>query len=84
MNDSGKGIATNSQDAIPFFVFSFEEATRAMQLLLNRFMPLISGETGPTPHRGEGTGPHQADTAGRTAVMYRIRLTEKTGRVEKR
>jgi nitroimidazol reductase NimA-like FMN-containing flavoprotein (pyridoxamine 5'-phosphate oxidase superfamily) len=61
-----------------------EEASRVMQLLLNRYLPLLGSETGPSQRKEEGTGAPEAHMTGRTAVIYRIRLTEKTGRFEKR
>lgn len=61
-----------------------EEASRVMQLLLNRYLPLLGSETGPSQREEEGTGAPKANMTGRTAVIYRIRLTEKTGRFEKR
>jgi uncharacterized protein len=65
---------------------SGEEASRAMQLLISRLMPLTASETGPSL-QGEGTASseaHRGDTAGKTAILFRIRLQEKTGRFEKR
>jgi hypothetical protein len=64
-----------------------------MQTLLDRLMPLMASASGQPSH---GLGPdgvpsgsaqraaevHRADTAGKEAVLYRIRLTEKTGRFE--
>jgi nitroimidazol reductase NimA-like FMN-containing flavoprotein (pyridoxamine 5'-phosphate oxidase superfamily) len=61
-----------------------DEATHAMQLLVNRLMPLMTSETAASSQRTESTGSHRASTAGRTASVYRIRLTERTGRFEKR
>lgn len=64
---------------------SGEEASRAMQLLIERLRPLITSETGPSPHE-DGTASseaHRGDAAGKTAVVFRIRLQEKTGRFEK-
>jgi uncharacterized protein len=61
-----------------------DEANRAMQLLINRLMPLMVSETAQSSQVAERTGSHRADAAGRTASVYCIRLTEKTGRFEKR
>jgi uncharacterized protein len=68
---------------------AFEELTgkdeqRALQLLINRLMPLLPSATahpGAGTHDAEG---HAHDTAGRTPVLYRITLSEKTGRFETR
>ncbi len=65
---------------------SGEEASQAMQLLIERLRPLIASETSPAPH-GDGTvssEAHRGDAAGKTAVVFRILLQEKTGRFEKR
>lgn len=59
-----------------------EEATVAMKKLINRLMPLMSSETSQPTHGLEGT--HRMDTHLMKAVVYRIRLKEKTGRFEKR
>ncbi len=61
-----------------------DEAIHAMQLLVNRLMPLTTSETAASSQGTESTGSHRADTAGRTVSVYRIHLTEKTGRFEKR
>lgn len=56
----------------------------ALELLVNRLMPLLPSATahpGAGAHETEG---HTPDTADRTPVMYRIVLSEKTGRFEKR
>ncbi|MGZ4558151.1 MAG: pyridoxamine 5'-phosphate oxidase family protein [Mycobacteriaceae bacterium] len=77
---------------------SFEElqgdaATSGMQTLLDRLVPLMASASGQPSH---GLGPdgvpsgsaqrvaedHRADTAGKGAVLYRLRLTEKSGRFE--
>jgi len=57
-----------------------EAAERGMRILLDRLRPLITSESSTPTH---GTS-HAADTAGHTAVLYRIALEEKTGRYEKR
>ena len=61
-----------------------DEATHAMQLLVNRLIPLMTSETVASTQITESTGSPSADTAGRSVSVYRIRLTEKTGRFEKR
>jgi len=53
-------------------------------LLLDRFHFLATGETGLSPSLPGGTSSHRIDTSGRPAVIYRIRLTKKTGRFEQR
>lgn len=53
-----------------------EEAVAALRRLVARLAPLMASETArPT---------HGADTRGRSAVLFRIRLTERTGRFEAR
>ena len=74
-----------------------EEAVAGLQILLQRLQPLATGETstlstpaqgvqgGVQPHWAPSpTGDHRAFTGRRPAVLYRIRLEEKTGRFEKR
>lgn len=59
-----------------------EDAGRCMQLLVDRFLPLMTSESA-TPSHGMQAA-HRADTTGHTPVMYRLRLSDKTGRFEKR
>jgi nitroimidazol reductase NimA-like FMN-containing flavoprotein (pyridoxamine 5'-phosphate oxidase superfamily) len=58
-----------------------DEAERALQLLVNRIKPLLAAPTIPQAQhsRVEDT---QHDLAARRAVVYRIWLTERTGRFE--
>jgi nitroimidazol reductase NimA-like FMN-containing flavoprotein (pyridoxamine 5'-phosphate oxidase superfamily) len=58
------------------------EATRAMDLLLDRLLPLLAG-TGPLITGGEARTTLAADTPVEQLVLYRIRLRERTGRFEK-
>jgi len=61
-----------------------DEEQRALQLLVNRLMPLLTSATahpGAGVHDAEG---HAHDTTGQRPVLYRILLNEKTGRFEKR
>ena len=60
-----------------------EDARHAMGVLMERLMPLITSASS-TPTHGMDPGSHRADTAGKTAVAYRIVVDEKTGRFEKR
>ena len=60
---------------------SGEAAREAMGLLMERFAPLMTSETSRPPH-----GLHEATIARGErppAVIYRIRLSEKTGRYER-
>ena len=78
---------TNWQSVIAWGTFeelSGEAAQQGMQLLLDRFHFLATGETGLSPSFPGGTSSHRIDTSGRPAVIYRIRLTRKTGRFEQR
>lgn len=58
-------------------------ADQALAHLLGRLLPLTA--TSETSHPPKDlTHQHRAQTEGLRAVIYRIRLTEKTGRFEKR
>lgn len=59
-----------------------DEAAAAMTKLIGRLMPLMASETSQPTHGLEQT--HHKDTRLVKAVVYRIRLKEKTGRFEKR
>jgi nitroimidazol reductase NimA-like FMN-containing flavoprotein (pyridoxamine 5'-phosphate oxidase superfamily) len=66
----------------------FEELTGdaekdAMRLFLDRMEPLQMSETAISPHRAPAEVP-ALDLQGQPMVFYRIRLTERTGRFEKR
>ena len=58
-------------------------AAHAMGLLMDRLLPLMPSQTA-TPHEIAPSETHRRDVAQRPAVVYRIVLTEKTGRFEKR
>jgi uncharacterized protein len=58
------------------------EATRAMDLLLDRLLPLLAGEGAPATH-DEARATLAAGTAVEHLALYRIRLRERTGRFEK-
>lgn len=60
-----------------------EDAARAMDFLLERFIPLTISETA-EPGHGAPRPSHGAEEKHRKAVLFRIRLSEKTGRYEKR
>lgn len=66
----------------------FEELTdkdsqmKGMQLLMNKLKPLLTSETAQPSHGLERT--HEHDVKGFHAVVFRIRLSGKTGRFEKR
>ena len=59
-------------------------ATKAMEQLMSRFLPLMASETAHPSHGLGAPSPHRQDTGGKKAVLYRIRLDEKSGRFEKR
>jgi nitroimidazol reductase NimA-like FMN-containing flavoprotein (pyridoxamine 5'-phosphate oxidase superfamily) len=64
-----------------------EEAEKAMHLLVGRLTPLISEEGGHLPHPWNdhgGSTEHILHRASRHGVVFRIRITEKTGRYEQR
>lgn len=54
-----------------------DDARRGMQVLLDRFRPLMVSETAQPTHGMGAAGPI-------VAIAYRIRLREKTGRFERR
>ncbi|MGA7671725.1 MAG: pyridoxamine 5'-phosphate oxidase family protein [Nitrolancea sp.] len=61
-----------------------EEASRAMEMLMERFLPFLgsTSETMPAPHRpGPGSAAHSGN---HQAVVYRICLRERSGRYETR
>jgi hypothetical protein len=62
------------------------DASKAMELLMERFLPFMgtTSETLMAPHPDEG-GPGQAHKSGNhQAVVYRIRIVERSGRFETR
>jgi len=61
-----------------------DEASRkeGMNILMNRLKPLMTSETAQPSHGLSES--HKHDTAGFHAVVFRIKLNEKTGRFEKR
>jgi nitroimidazol reductase NimA-like FMN-containing flavoprotein (pyridoxamine 5'-phosphate oxidase superfamily) len=56
---------------------------QAMRLFLDRMEPLQVSETALSPHRAPAGVP-ALDLQGQLMVFYRIRLTERSGRFEKR
>lgn len=60
------------------------DAARAMALLVDHLQPFMTSETSQPTHGLEASDLHRDDAAGHHAVIYRITLTEKTGRFEKR
>ena len=60
-----------------------DEEKEAMRLFLDRMEPLLASETAISPHRAPAGVP-ALDLQGNPMVFYRIRLTERTGRFEKR
>ena len=59
-----------------------DEAARAMEMLLDRLLPLLAGEA-PLATRGEARATLAAGTPVEDLVIYRIRLRERSGRFEK-
>lgn len=51
---------------------------------MDRLLPILSSESAVPSHALEPSAVHRADVAGRTPVVYRIAITEKTGRFEQR
>lgn len=59
-----------------------QQAEDAMQVLLERLLPLLTSETA---HPFDpGNSQERRETRGFNGIIYRIRLKEKTGRFEKR
>ena len=59
-----------------------DEAKSAMQKLISRLMPLMTSQSSEPTH---GLDPvHQPETLHLKAIVYRIKIEEKTGRFEKR
>jgi uncharacterized protein len=56
------------------------DARLAMQKLINKMQPLITDETSLQTH---GIETNQLETGGKKIIVYRIKITEKTGRFEK-
>ncbi len=65
-----------------------EDAKRGMATLMQRVMPLLTSETAQPSHGMPGAAPHPgahaADVGHVSAVLFRIRLTERIGRFERR
>jgi nitroimidazol reductase NimA-like FMN-containing flavoprotein (pyridoxamine 5'-phosphate oxidase superfamily) len=61
-----------------------EDAKSAMQVFLDRMEPILASETALSPHRSPAVGGPAIDMKGDVAIFFRIRLTERTGRFEKR
>jgi len=59
-----------------------DEAKSAMQKLISRLMPLMTSQSSEPTH---GLDPaHQMETLHLKAIVYKIKIEEKTGRFEKR
>lgn len=77
---------TNWRTVIAWGIFEELEGAeehRAQRRLIERFAPYMTSETA-QPTAGPRTAEDTFDPAARRAIFYRIRLTEKTGRFEKR
>jgi nitroimidazol reductase NimA-like FMN-containing flavoprotein (pyridoxamine 5'-phosphate oxidase superfamily) len=66
-----------------FEEFTGDAEKEAMRLFLNRIEPLQASETALSPYRAPTDIP-ALDLRGNPMVFYRIKLTERTGRFEKR
>lgn len=63
------------------------EAETGITLLVERLTPLISAKGGPLPHPWDdhgGSSEHILHRASRHGVVFRIRITDQTGRYERR
>lgn len=65
-----------------FEELSGPEAKEAIEKLIDRFKPYLASETAHPLEPGESAD--RRETTGFNAVLYRIRIREKTGRFEKR
>jgi uncharacterized protein len=61
-----------------------EEASRALQVLQNRFSGITTSETSSSAPGLKPSILKSGETKYRDAVLFRIQITEKTGRFEKR
>lgn len=63
-----------------------EEASRAMELLMERFLPFLgsTSETMPGPHADRQSATSVSGSGNHQAVVYRICLSERSGRYETR
>lgn len=61
-----------------------EEAGRVMHRFVEQLLPLMTSVTAEPTHGLQPSQTHRRDVAGRTSVIWRIELGEKTGRFEKR
>ncbi len=63
-----------------------DEASRAMELLMERFLPFMgmTSETLMAPPEGMAMPGHGSKSGNHQAVVYRIRISEATGRFETR
>jgi len=60
-----------------------DEAVAGLRHLVDRLRPFMTSATAQPTHGLDGPA-HQGDTAGHVPVLYRIRLTDRTGRFERR
>lgn len=61
---------------------SSEEAEEALNLLMARLVPVVASETS-RPSRDMMPSTHGRQVRGREPVVFRVRLTEKSGRFER-
>ena len=66
-----------------FEELSGDDEHRALQLLIDRLMPLMPSVTADPRTDAHLTGTHAHATGGQAPILYRIALTDKTGRFEK-
>lgn len=77
----------NWQSVIAWGAFqelSGEEAKAAIRFLVSRLTPLTVSETSVPTHGLDMHPAHHDEAGGKTPVVYRIRLYQKSGRYEKR
>jgi nitroimidazol reductase NimA-like FMN-containing flavoprotein (pyridoxamine 5'-phosphate oxidase superfamily) len=58
------------------------DAERVVELFLDRFLPLMTGETSATGHVADAATLQRAEAAVQCGVVFRLKILEKTGRYE--
>jgi nitroimidazol reductase NimA-like FMN-containing flavoprotein (pyridoxamine 5'-phosphate oxidase superfamily) len=59
------------------------DAERGLRLLLDRFLPLMTGDDTATGLTADAMTLHRAEAAAQRGVLFRLHIVEKTGRYER-
>jgi hypothetical protein len=59
------------------------DAERGLQLLFDRFLPLMTSDGAATEQTVDATTLHGAEAAAQRGVVFRLHIVEKTGRYER-